>query len=248
MAPPAHKCKKGAPKWMVSFADMATLMLTFFIIMLSFANTDIQNFRMLLGAVRDGFGVQKETHGQFQATLAHNAKDKAQEGKGGKGDDAQVKKEINSTANIAERAISNSNLQNDARIIRGKKGVRIKIKGKVLFDPGRADLKPAIKKFISGIAEVLQKHTNLKLVVEGHTDNIPIHTNRYPSNWELSASRAAAVIRELSAKYKISPDRLLAIGYADNNPLNSNSTALERAENRRVEFIISRVARFRPEN
>ncbi len=246
--PPKKKCKKGAPKWSVSFADLATLMLTFFVIMISFANMDIQNFRMLLGAIRDGFGVQKEHHGQFQAVLIRNAQDEVSEERGGKSSGSDADNEVSMVADAAQQAAISSGLQNDAQITKGKKGVRIKIKGHVLFDPGRADLKKDIKKFIAGIAKALKTHKQLKLVVEGHTDSIPIHTEKFPSNWELSSARASAVIRELAETHKIAPDRLLAIGYADNNSLNMNQSPLERAENRRVEFIISRVARFSPEN
>lgn len=247
MPPPQKKVKKGAPKWSVSFADLATLMLTFFVLMLSFANMDIQNFRMLLGAVRDGFGVQKEEHGQYQAVMIRNAKDEVSQERGGKGSDSESK-DADMVADIAQAAVNEQNMQDNIKISKGKKGVRIKIKGHLLFDAGRAELKPEIKKFIAGISEALKKQKHLKLVVEGHTDNTPIHTEIFPSNWELSSARAAAVIRELAQHHGISPDRLLAIGYADNNPIATNDTALGRSENRRVEFIISRVARFSPEN
>ncbi len=252
MAAP-HKCKKGAPKWAMSFADMATLMLTFFILMLSFANMDIQNFRMMLGSVRDAFGVQTESHGQFQATMTAPDSEETDKDRGagegaGAGAKAAMDQETTMVADVAQSAVNSAGLQKAARVTKGKNGVRIRVKGKVLFDPGRTNLKKGIRTFVAGLAKALKKHKQLKLVVEGHTDNIPIRTARFPSNWELASARASSVIRELAEKHKISPDRLLAIGYADNNPLNRNETALERADNRRVEFIISRVARFSPEN
>ncbi|MFC1524327.1 flagellar motor protein MotB [Thermodesulfobacteriota bacterium] len=117
--------------------------------------------------------------------------------------------------------------------------LRIILTGDLLFDLGKADLKPAAKRSLMKIAEIIQRSTyNVNVV--GHTDSIPIHNERFDTNWELSLIRAAAVARFLTEELKISPRRFMVSGFSYFQPLRPNDSAENRALNRRVEIIISR--------
>ena len=250
------KVAKGAPRWMTTFADLATLLLTFFVLMLSMANIDIEKFRELLGSVKDAFGVQFDVKGDYQAAIDRDVlpiqKTISQKKQVVKPKDWSEKFSENSgsmpeqqqTVNEIRNAINQANMGDMAEIRNGTRGIRMRIKGATLFDAGRADLKSQAFPLLDSLAEVLKKQDYF-LLVEGHTDAIPITTQRFPSNWELSGARAAAVLRRL-IEVGIDPKRLTCVGLADSYPLADNATQEGRAMNRRVEFILNEQP-FRPE-
>ncbi|MCA9608091.1 MAG: OmpA family protein [Myxococcales bacterium] len=122
------------------------------------------------------------------------------------------------------------------RIVRGN--MVVELPEGVLFDSGRAELREAANSTLERVAQVLQSVPNRNFLVAGHTDNIPVgRRSRYDSNWELSAARGVAVVRFL-AEHGMSPERLAAAGYADTQPVASNSTEEGRAQNRRIEIIV----------
>ncbi|HEY8431646.1 MAG TPA: OmpA family protein, partial [Sandaracinaceae bacterium] len=122
------------------------------------------------------------------------------------------------------------------RIVRGN--MVVELPDNVLFDSGRAELRPAGQETLSRVAEVLARVPNRNFLVAGHTDNVPLgRRSRYASNWELSAARGVAVVRYL-AEHGMSPERLAAAGYADTQPVASNDTEEGRAQNRRIEIIV----------
>jgi chemotaxis protein MotB len=106
-----------------------------------------------------------------------------------------------------------------------------------LFDSGKADLKSEAIRLLDKIAPVL-KQSQRPIRVEGHTDNVPIHTKEFPSNWELSTARAVNVLRYLVEKHEIPPQIISAAGYGEYHPIVPNDTAQNRSRNRRVEIII----------
>ncbi len=120
-----------------------------------------------------------------------------------------------------------------------RRGILIRLENEVLFDSGKADIKPAAIQSLDKIAEILKDIPN-SIRVEGHTDNIPINTERFPSNWELSTQRALAVVSYLIEKVGIDPARLSAAGYGESRPLVANDSAAARARNRRVEILVVR--------
>ena len=126
--------------------------------------------------------------------------------------------------------------QGKVRVIETSRGVTIEINDSVLFSPGQALLQPPVVKAMKSIADVLAP-TEFPITIEGHTDNVPIKTVQFPSNWELSAVRATTVLR-LFADAGVSADRLTAIGYADTRPVEPNLLADGRARNRRVTILI----------
>jgi chemotaxis protein MotB len=120
------------------------------------------------------------------------------------------------------------------------RGVILEIRDNILFDSGKADIKPEAAEVLRKVAGIIRSVPN-QIIVEGHTDNVPINTPRYPSNWELSVDRAVRVVRFLIANYHIAPERFLATGYGEYHPVADNSTVEGRARNRRVNIVISNV-------
>ncbi|MCW4151276.1 MULTISPECIES: OmpA/MotB family protein [Halomonadaceae] len=121
-------------------------------------------------------------------------------------------------------------------VSQGREGVTLRINDNLLFDSGRAQLTGQGRDLVESLVEVLSAFDG-QVSIEGHTDNVPIATSRFPSNWELSAARAIAVVRHLDSQ-GLEVDRMRAVGYADTQPIASNATAQGRAANRRVELVL----------
>jgi chemotaxis protein MotB len=119
-----------------------------------------------------------------------------------------------------------------------QRGVRISFDSRMLFDAGSATLKPAGEKFLDVVAARLKKFDNKRIHVEGHTDNQAISTGLFPSNWELSTARASSVVRYLIGKHDFNPGSMVAVGYADTQPISNNATPEGRSKNRRVDIIL----------
>ncbi|GAB4261914.1 MAG: flagellar motor protein MotB [Deferrisomatales bacterium] len=229
-----EEVEEGAPAWMATFADMSTLLLTFFVLLLSFANMDAQKFREMLGSVKDAFGVQKETWGDY---MARSTDPLSIDTGGSEGDDSQ---EAAQPAPSAQQLLSVvealfQDLGGMAEVGVDEQGVTVRVQGKLLFPSGSAELKPEAAAVLSRVSALLRKY-NLDLHILGHTDSVPIETARFPSNWELSSARAAAALRYLVDR-GADPRRLIAVGFADSRPLDTNTTPEGRARNRRVEFL-----------
>lgn len=144
-------------------------------------------------------------------------------------------------ATQVQKLVQASNMSNSVQVLKGKRGVRLRVKGGLFFAAGQADLKKTAMPFLSGVGKILKK-SKFFLIIEGHTDNRPIRTSKFPSNWELSAARATAVVRNLMKESKISARRMSAVGFGPYYPLKSNKTASGRQANRRVEFVFTKLS------
>ncbi|HEB72441.1 MAG TPA: flagellar motor protein MotB [Nitrospirae bacterium] len=225
---------KGAPSWIVTFADLATLLLTFFVLMLSFANMDIVKFQDLMGSVQEAYGVTKAERGQFQAVSKGRFADV----------DSNIKKSPEVVAreklvDIIYDSVIRAGFKTNASITSTDEGVRVRIKGRALFDPGKSELRPESSDFLKELSVVIKTTKDLIVVVEGHTDNRPIHTKRFPSNWELSTLRASKALERM-LQLGAPADRMSAAGYADTRPLFPNDREETRPLNRRIEFLFKR--------
>ncbi|MBU0568407.1 OmpA family protein [bacterium] len=129
-----------------------------------------------------------------------------------------------------------SDLQVSVREEKGK--LIITMLDKILFDSGKADIKEKAKPTLDKLGKILKEYGNREVLIEGHTDDDPISTAFFPSNWELSARRATTVLRYFVEGHKISPKRISAAGYGEYRPVDSNSTIKGKANNRRVEVIL----------
>jgi chemotaxis protein MotB len=124
--------------------------------------------------------------------------------------------------------------------LRGK--LTVNVVDKILFDSGKAELKPAGVKVLQQIGDILNTAVDKNIQVEGHTDNVPISgslATKYPSNWELSTARATTVLHFLQDRVGVSGERLSAVGYGEYQPIASNATAEGRAENRRIQIVLT---------
>lgn len=220
--------EEGAPAWMATFADLATLLMTFFVLLLSFASMDVVKFRQMAGSVKDAFGTQVENPGAYEE-------------RSDKMVTVQLSEEENRTIDMMQmgerirKTVEEQDLEDKTEVSINKDGVTLTVDGTFMFDGGSAKLKPEFESFLGEIAKIIEEH-DYPLAIEGHSDNIPIKSPLYPSNWELSSARATAVLRHLIEKYKVPAKRLMAVGYSDTRPLVANDTPENRAKNRRVEF------------
>jgi chemotaxis protein MotB len=255
--------------WVVTFGDMMSLLLCFFVLLLSFATMDIIKFRQMAASLKSAFGVQTKieayepvkgtsviaehfTPGQVEPTPLDEIRQKTTEEKPYL--DIPENTQNLSPQEIKQQfeALKLKELAEEAKKIReslieeikaGKVSVEtekwriiIRIQEKGSFPSGSAVLEAGFDPSMAKIAEAV-KASRGRIVVAGHTDDVPIVNERYRSNWELSAARAVTVAHEL-LKGGVDPKRMMVAGYADTRPLVPNTSAANRASNRRVEILL----------
>ena len=272
--------KRGAPAWMATFADLMSLLLAFFVLLLSFSEMDLERYKTIAGSMKEAFGVQQQikadaipkgtsviarnfSPGRTMPTPIQRIQQASQDtsrpslqvgspaSTRARRDDGQTDAMLEQklaalereTAADAERLrgifaeeISDNNIdiETEGRFIT----IRIRENGS--FPSGSATLTegflPVMSKLRSAIGDVPGK-----VAIEGHTDNVPISREPFPSNWALSAARALSVTHELLRDPDMEERRMMVVGYGDTQPLADNETAEGRARNRRVEIVIRQV-------
>jgi chemotaxis protein MotB len=260
-----HDCDcppEGLPAYMGTFADLMSLLMCFFVLLLSFAEMDALKYKMVVKSLDDAFGVQREvaanaipkgtsiiaqefSPGEPRPTplkeVRQDTIDETRDALKIKMDAEDVAKQqakdIAEEAEKFKQALEGEIAQGLIDVETESNRIVIRIREKGSFPSGDARLNKAFIPIVDKIREVLAK-TDGKIAVAGHTDNIPINTPRYRSNWELSTSRAASVVHELLRNAEIPTERFLLEGYADTQPLMPNDSSENRARNRRVEIII----------
>ncbi len=236
-APPPKKkiqqeCEEGLPPWLATFADLATNMLCFFVLLLSFANMDIQKFRDMVGSVKDAFGVQlKNPDGEFRPPGQDMRPDAVSM--------SRADRNMLAVLQQLKAKMDETDLKESVKITTDDVGVILRVQNDTLFMPGTATLIQGADQALDRVITVMKEH-NYDLVVRGHTDNQPTTNNLYPSNWELSSARSASALRYLVDTGGIKATRLKAVGYSDTQPIVPNSTPSNRAANRRTEFFFYR--------
>ncbi|GMT42641.1 MAG: chemotaxis protein [bacterium] len=237
----------GVPTWYVTFADLSTLMLTFFVLLISFSNNDIVKFREMLGSIKGAFGVSTSRLGESQPFLTGEevfGEKTVKKKKGAPPVSAEEKEKIEKTRDLLESMADENKLGNRMSIFKRNNEILLRVDGGTFFYPGSAQVEPEGIKLLRGLAELMLKK-DFTLTIEGHTDTAPISTKKFPSNWELSGIRATTVLRFMLSR-NVSPDRLRAIGYADTRPVADNETKEGRAKNRRVEFVLKEIPKLSP--
>jgi chemotaxis protein MotB len=214
-------------RWLLTYSDLITLLLAFFIIMYSISQVDLNKFKRVtdaLNVVLDGS--QKEQ----QAGWGNSLSDGKIRHRDPKGDLLALQKSIDEIAKKMQMGLDvSTQLQ--------KRGLVIHLSESAFFDLGKADLKPQAMQIFDLLAvELLKIHNQTR--IEGHTDNLPINTPKFPSNWELSTARATNCLRYLVEKHNFPPERISALGYAEYRPIATNSTVEGRNKNRRVDIVV----------
>ena len=212
--------EEGSPAWMATFADMMSLLLTFFILMYAIAS---QNTARVLHEV---LGIEEKSLGVIDLIDEITIKKSLQELTGL--NNPNILDDMDDIAEDSAMAVDT----NEAKVV-------VRVPGANLFKPGQADLQLAGRPVLDGVIAVIRKYPDYKIHIQGHTDDDPISTEKFPTNWELSAARATAVLRYFFDK-GVEPEKMTATGYADTFPLASNDTDQGRTINRRVEFVLEK--------
>ncbi|PAQ16566.1 flagellar motor protein MotS [Bacillaceae bacterium SAOS 7] len=223
------KKSKGAPKWMVTFADLVTLVLVFFILLFSMSQIDIVKFK----AIAQSFRQQAAFENQPSIVPGEYPAEEMKKEQGQK-----EKESLDKLAKEVQQYLKDNGLEDVATATRTERGVVLVLQEKILFNTADAVVLEEAHSFLNQIGKMLESKPNI-IKVEGHTDNRPIKNTYYPSNWELSSARASSVIRFLSANHKIDAKRFIAVGYGDTRPLVPNTSSENMQKNRRVEIIIT---------
>jgi chemotaxis protein MotB len=286
MAEEQEECKcppPGLPGYMGTFADLMSLLMSFFVLLLSFSEMDVLKYKQIAGSMKNAFGVQNTIKvkdipkgtsviaqefapGKPEPTIIETIQQKTDDitqqsldfetaeeepesqsdnGEAGAGDIKLQGMEISRAPNAASEELAKQLAQalreelNSGQVELEAHGriVIIRIREKGSFPSGSARLRPQFKPVIAKIRDILAQ-THGEIRVAGHTDDIPIRTPLYPSNWELSGARAASVVRELLQGGKLDKKRFSIYGLADTRPLVANDSPDNRARNRRVEIMI----------
>src|ERR1700742_3638760 len=228
-----HTSHVNHERWLVSYADFITLLFAVFVVLYAAAHVDNTRIGDISHAIHDAF----RNLGVFKTTNSHSstsgpeivALNRDVTGETGT-DPAELRRLF---ANTLSSEIS----KKQAELRDGPDGLVISLQEIGLYDQGSDVLKEAATDPLSRVAEVL-KPTKLRIRIEGHTDDIPIHNARFASNWELSSSRATGLVRFFIEQYGLDPQRLAAAGYAEYHPIQPNTTPEGRRLNRRVDIVV----------
>ena len=235
-----HQSHENHERWLVSYADFITLLFAFFVVMYSISQVNEGKYRVLSNALVSAFKNGESpivAAGTPIRSLKPQVKSRAAQSSA-QPDPAMAAqtKKMRGMARDLQSVLQPLVKEGMVRVTQSKRGVAVEISARALFPPANADLAPESQAALRRVAEVLAQTDNL-IQVEGHTDNVPIASPQFPSNWELSAARAGSVVR-LFAESGVLPHRLVALGYADNRPIDGNDTPEGRARNRRVTIMI----------
>lgn len=218
--------EEGAPLWLTSFSDMVLLLLCFFVLLLSFARTDTAVFHSALGSVRQALGAAQQAPREPPPSPAQQAQAEEQE---------QARSLRARMVEQVEQFLSERGLRAQIEVAPDERGIILRTRDRILFDSGEARLKTEGLPVLAAVGDLARRFHG-QLAVEGHTDDRPIMTELFPSNWELSGARSAAVLRHL-LDAGIAAERVHVAGYAERRPIASNDSEEGRARNRRVEFV-----------
>jgi len=248
-----HREEENLERWLISYADFITLLFAFFVVMYSVSSVNEGKYRVLSDTLTNVFDnapkspealkVEEESPKVGKPTTVDDQKISA---------DSLIdlpfsldeKKKLETIADMVEDKMKGWIDDELIKVTRNDKWLEIEIKSSLLYLSGSAEVEPEAFPVIDQIAGILKNQPNY-IQVEGFTDNIPIRSPIYPSNWELSAARAASVVH-LFMEDGVAPDRMAAIGYGEHRPIADNATREGRATNRRVALIV--LAEQKPEH
>lgn len=229
-----NKQDNGSPGWMATYGDMMTLLLCFFVLLYSMSVIDVDRFSMIIATLQAKLGV-------LDGGRSINRQDFLQ---------GTRRQDFFEQLELAQREfeqlhdeivifLEEEGIRGEVEVSFSPEGLVIRFLGRVLFDLGRAEIKEDALNILERLSDFLRVITN-EVSIEGHTDNWPITTTEFPSNWELSTARATTVLRYFIEEQGLDPIRFFASGYGEYRPIKPNDNPENRAINRRVEIIIRR--------
>jgi chemotaxis protein MotB len=234
---------ENSERWLISYADFITLLMVFFVVLYSMSQVDASKYEALASslnsALSGGTGILEHNQGVISPDISGNSYNqstsppvdpKTEE-------DTEEVQSMEHVEQTLQTYFSDHDLNNLAVMDIDERGLVISLNDTVLFDLGSAEVKFASREALSQIGQALNTLDNY-IRVEGHTDNLPIKTAQYASNWELSAARATNVVRILIDRAAVPPQKLSAVGYGEYKPVSDNATPQGREQNRRVDIIL----------
>ncbi|MBZ2173867.1 OmpA family protein [Schnuerera sp. xch1] len=229
-----RKTEQGSSdNWLTTYGDMMTLLLCFFVLLFTFSEIDAQKFRSIMSSFQDGSGVLEGGTGlDLEENL--NSSDVS---------DEKLEEDMELLKNLLEEYAESTGLDTEISVSIEERGLIIRFMDRVLFDPGKADLKPESIEILNSIAEILNMDAFKErlIKVEGHADTTPVtYSEKIPTNWELSAFRATNVLRYLVEEESVNGKRISSSGYSYYRPIAPNDTKENKAKNRRVDIVILR--------
>ncbi len=242
--------RKAAPKenhdrWLVSYADLVTLLFAFFVVMFASAQTDHARAKQISAgvekALKEGsvppkiaaiLGGAVDDAGRGNAKLHGPAFPAHEPSK-----NEEQLKNLDAAAELLRSRLQKEIQQGAVEIRVEDRGVIIGLNSAVFFPTGGDRIDPSLYPTLQGVSTILNRLPN-SLRLEGHTDSIPISTPRFPSNWELSAARGIAMLRLFNERFQVARERMAVVGYADTAAIDSNASELGRRRNRRVDIVI----------
>jgi len=245
-------------RWLVSYADFITLLFAFFVVMYALSQVDLEKLASLRRSMHSAFEVQVLDGSNPSPSLADGILEGVRKEELIFPDKPVIVPAANPAAlaktglsdaeghppNVLEKVeadlktrFSNINVDDKIKLKAENRGWIISLTERTFFNSGEAEMKPDAMQIIDSIASTILQLPN-QIRIEGHTDNTPIHTERFPSNWELSTARATFVINYFINRFNFEPKRLAAAGYGEYHPIADNTTPEGRAENRRVDIVL----------
>ena len=257
----------GSPAWMATFSDLMNLLLCFFVMLFSMSNVDEAKYDAMVVAMNNSFSIfdagataigdgilisngvsQLNELDEYINSMGKSEDSDEQSDKLGEyeysGDKAEeVVKEQNlknneQLAETVQEAVTESNMTDQIQVTFTEQYVQLSMKGALLFDSGSAELKEESKQVLDKVGVILERYGGNTIEIEGHTDNVPIHTTKYADNEELSSARALTVFHYLVDNTSLDPAKLKHAGMGQRVPIADNSTEEGRSKNRRVEIKI----------
>lgn len=221
-------CPAPCPAWLATFSDICTLLLTFFVLLVSMASFEPVKFKMTAESLQGAFGVLES----FPTIPIHPVVAIPK-----KSGDEQKRKQSLQDAKKIKEMVETKNLDDAVKVEVTDKGIAIMLRDPVGFASGSAVLKEQGKSILADVSEIIKRNEGLKVRVEGHTDDVPI-SGRYRSNWELSSARSLSVVELLGKTTGIEPQNMSAVGYGEFRPLVPNTSPENRGKNRRIQIFV----------
>jgi chemotaxis protein MotB len=230
---------------MATFGDLMSLLLTFFVLLMSFASMDVRRFAAVVGSMRDAFGVQTRHAGPVESlstSLIELSETESSPFLEVLPMPVRVPEREQALLQRLEMTVAEEGLERLVEVEDTPRGIVVRMPGQLLFDPGSAELRPESLVFLREISELVRGMPH-PVAIEGHTDATPAAAGSFESNWSLSSARAVSALRFLVDVGGVEASRLRATGFADTRPLAPNQSPEERALNRRVEIVFLRAPR-----
>ncbi|MBI2422670.1 MAG: flagellar motor protein MotB [Candidatus Hydrogenedentes bacterium] len=226
-------------RWLLTYADLITLLMVFFVVMYAMSNADAVRFAQAAASFRETFGDNPKLSVAPAVPAPRSSRKLPPEGGPNKGSGDERLRKLKSLGEDLKKVAEDRGLKESLTMRYDPKGPKLimSLSDALLFDVGTADLTDAARAFMTPLGEVLRSQPN-DIQIEGHTDNVPIQTGRYSSNFSLSTERAVNVIMYLANSGGVPLEKMSASGYGEFRPIAENDSPEGRAKNRRVEFVI----------